>query len=485
VTRRVANVQDVVIGSGAGGAVLAARLAESGRDVVLLEEGPRVGKADFNQREGDMYSLLYRDAGGQSTADGAISVMQGRCLGGSTTINMGDVVPIGDPVLEHWRQHHGWSDWGGISNADVAAAALRAQKDINTHQIPDDLVNANNGVLRDGAAKLGIAGAPLHHNRKGCVGSGYCLIGCSYDAKQGTHLSYVPRAETAGATVWCEARADRVSRAANGRLAVEGPFTLTCDRVFVCAGTVHTPGILGRSGLGGKALGQHLSLQPQGPMLALFEREIVLHRGIPQSYAVDGTVEATVEAGLGGFAIEGVAGGPAMTASTMPLPMRDLRPLLARYRQSAAALCLVPDRPSGRVDWEGSRPKIVYSPTAEYTGRLKEALKTAARIYLAAGAERVAVPAVGAPSIQTEADINRIDDLPLRSCDLTMISAHPQGSCRMGPDPSTSVVGLDFAVHEAEGVYVCDASVFPTTASTHTMVPVMTMAHLLADSLTR
>ena len=482
-TLRSAAVQDVVIGSGAGGAVLAARLARAGRAVVLLEEGPRVSRADFNQREGDMYSLLYRDAGGQATADGAISVMQGRCLGGSTTINMGDVVPMAEAVLEHWRQHFGWAGWGGISNADVVAAAARAQRDIGAHEIPATMVNANNRVLRDGAAKLGIAGAPLHHNRIGCVGSGYCLIGCAYDAKQGTHISHVPRAEAAGAQVWCDAKAVRIARGSEGRLSIEGPFTLTCERVFVCAGTVHTPGILGRSGLGGRAVGKHLSLQPQGPMLALFQREIVMHRGIPQSFAVDGHIEATVEGGLSGYAIEGVSGGPAMTASTMPLPMRQLRPLLARYRQSAAALCLVPDRPSGHVDWEGPRPKIVYTPTAEYTGRLKQALKAAARIYLAAGAESVAVPAVDGPMIRTDADVSKIDDLALRSCDLTMISAHPQGSCRMGPDPATSVVGMDFGVHGADGVYVCDASLFPTTASTHTMVPVMTMAHLLADAL--
>ena len=482
-TERTRTTQDVVIGSGSGGAVLAARLAEAGRDVVLVEEGPRVSRADFNQREGDMYALLYRDAGGQATSDGAISVLQGRCLGGSTTINMGDVVPIAEPVMDHWRQHFGWGDWGGVTNGDIQRAAAVAKSDIGSSRIPDSMINANNGALRDGAAALGIAGAALEHNRTGCIGSGYCLIGCSYDAKKGTLLSHVPRAEAAGAIVWCDARADRIEPLPDGRYHVSGSFSLTCDRVFVCAGTIHSPGILGRSGLGGAALGHHLSLQPQAPMLALFDRDIVLHRGIPQSWAVDGGLEVSVDRGLGGFAIEGVAGGPAMTASTMPLPMASLRPLLKRYRQSAAALCLVPDRPSGRVEWEGARPKILYSQTAEYTARLREALKTAARIYLAAGAESVMPPAVDGSAIRSEADVARIDALRLESCDLAMLSAHPQGSCRMGPDPTTSVVGMDFRVHGTEGVYVCDASVFPTTASTHTMVPVMTMAHLLADSL--
>jgi len=480
---RHAQTQDVVIGSGAGGAVLAARLAEGGRGVVLLEEGPRVSRLDFTQREGAMYSLLYRDAGGQSSSDGAISVMQGRCLGGSTTINMGDVVPIEDAVLAHWRQHFGWGDWGGITHADVRAAAERAKRDIGASRIAPDEVNRANGLLRDGAKALGLRGQRLEHNRTGCVGSGYCLIGCAYDAKKGTHLSHVPRAEAAGAQVWCDSRVDRVTSRARGVTVHGAGFAVDAERVFVCAGTIHTPGVLERSGLGGTQRGRNLSLQPQGPVLAVFDHEVDLHRGIPQSFGVDGALEISAERGLGGYTIEGVAGGPAMTASLVPLPMKELRPLLALYRQSAAALCLVPDRPSGRVTSKNGRPVIEYQQTAEWTARLRSALKTGARCYLAAGATAVRIPAVHSREIRSEADVASIDELPLRSCDLSMISAHPQGTCRMGPNPESSVVDMDFRVHGSDNVFVCDASLFPTTSSTHTMVPVMTMAHLLADSL--
>lgn len=480
---RTITVQDAVVGSGAGGAVIAARLAEAGRTVVVLEEGPRVSKADFTQREGEMYSLLYRDAGGQSTADGAISVLQGRCLGGSTTINMGDVVPIETEVIQHWRTRFGWGDWGGITDADVHAAAMRARIDISANRIEPGLVNRANGLLRDGAAKIGLTGSTFEHNRTGCIGSGYCLIGCAYDAKKGTHLSYVPRIEAASGLVWCDARVDRIEHRADGVTVLGEGFVVQAERVFVCAGAIHTPGVLSRSGLGGKALGAHLSLQPQGPVVALFKDRVDLHRGIPQSYGIDSPLEVSVEGGLSGYAIEGVAGGPAMTASLLPLPMNVIRPLLERYRDSAAALCLVPDRPSGRVDWSKGRPAIQYTQTGEYTARLREALKAGARCYLAAGAEVVRVPVVHGQEIRTEADIASIDDLPLRTCDLSMISAHPQGTCRMGPDPLTTVLGMDFAVHGTTNVFVCDASVFPTTSSTHTMVPVMTVAHLLADQL--
>ena len=482
---QVSTTQDVVVGSGAGGAVLAARLAEAGRAVVLVEEGPRVSKADFTQREDAMYGLLYRDAGNQLTKDGSISVLQGRCLGGSTTVNMGDCVPSPESVLEHWRQHFGWGDWGGISNADIARASARAMADMGAGPIPDALFNRNNRLLQDGAAELGLEGSRLLHNRTGCVGSGYCLIGCAYDAKRGTLLSHVPRAIAAGAEVLTGCRVDRVTMDGSRATGVVGDtFDIRAERVFLCAGPIHSCGILARSGLKRRELGRFLSLQPQAPITALFTEPVDFHRGVPQAWGLDGSLALSVEAGLGGFSIESVSAGPGMTASLLPVPMAELKPLLARYRHIAAALCLVPDRPTGRVVWgKGTRPAIRYASTPEHRDRLVQALQTAARIYLAAGAEGVLVPSPEALTVRSEADVARIADLPLRSCELPLISAHPQGTCRMAGPGEPGVLDLDFGVRGADALYVCDASIFPTTASTHTMVPVMAMAHLLADQL--
>ncbi len=478
------TVQDVIVGSGAGGGVLAARLAEAGRSVCVLEEGPRVSKADFNQREGAMYNLLYRDAGSQLTKDGAISVLQGRCLGGSTTINQGDCVPIEGAVLDHWRGAFGWADWGGLTNADVARSAARAMAEMGAGPIPEEQLNRNNRLLADGAAAIGHRGGPLAHNRVGCVGSGYCLIGCAYDAKRGTLVAHLPRAEAAGAALWCGRRVDRVLTDGHRAIGVGGAgFEVRAERVFLCAGPIHTPGILGRSGFEHRSLGANLSLQPQAPVVAIFADVVDFHRGIPQAWGLHDALTVTAEDGLGGYTLEPIAAGPAMTASLVPMPMPQLRPLLARYRHLAAALCLVPDRPTGRVVWgKGPRPKIDYVPSAEHRATLIEAMKTAARAYLAVGALEVRVPAVGAPVVKKEADLAGLDALPMRSNELPMISAHPQGTCRMGPGEDC-VVGLDFRVRGFDNLHVADASLFPTTSSTHTMVPTMSFVHLLADAL--
>lgn len=482
---REARVQDVVIGSGAGGGVLACRLAEAGRAVLILEEGPAVDKSSFTQREGEMYGRLYRRAGDQRTADGTIAVLQGRCLGGSTTVNMGDCVPTPPEVLEHWRTVFGWEHWGGTTNEDVEAAARVVMTEMGATQIGDESINRSNSLLRDGSAKIGLVGRPLVHNRVGCVGSGYCLIGCAYDAKRGTLLSHLPRARAAGAETWCDSWAERIEPAQGGGWVIRGPqIAVFAERVFICAGAIHSPALLDRSGMGGAAVGHNLSLQPQVPAMAVFPDVVDWHRGIPQSYGVDGKLRQSAEEGLGGFTIEGLGAGPAMTASTLPLPIGELRSLLGRYRSMAGALCLVPDRPTGRVSWSmRGRQRIAYTLQPQWWDQAREAMRDVSRSWLAAGAEEVRIASTRVPPIRSEADLAVLDALQPRSSEWSLISAHPQGTCRMGPG-ADCVVGLDFRVRDTESIYVCDASLFPTTASTHTMVPVMAMAHLLAEAVT-
>jgi choline dehydrogenase-like flavoprotein len=159
---------------------------------------------------------------------------------------------------------------------------------------------------------------------------------------------------------------------------------------------------------------------------------------------------------------------------------------MGRFRQVAAALCLVPDRPGGRVTLgRDGRPRIRYALSDASRRTLKEALRTAARIYLAAGAEQVLLPFPEATPVRTEADLAQLDALRFRTASTPLVSAHPQGTCRMGPDPRTSVVGLDLTVHGTENLRVLDASVFPTTSSSHTMLPVMTFAWLGTRDLLR
>lgn len=484
-----------VVGSGAGGGVVAALLAEAGREVLVLEEGPHVPRERMTQREHEMYPLLYRDGGNQLTEDGGISVLQGRVVGGSTVVNMADVVGIPEAVLAHWRSRFGWTRW---SLADLREAEADCRATLGANRIARTQLNRNNLHLVQGAEKLGLPAHTMEHNRVGCLGSGYCLVGCAYDAKRSVAVSWLPRAlATGNAQVQSEARVQRLEHDGRRVTGVAGvlvrpsdgaalaSFRVEAERVVLAAGAIHTPLLLRASGLGGRHVGRNLSLQPQAPVAALFPDEVVMFRGIPQAAYVDRET-ATEEDGLGGFRLEAVSATPGMSAVTTALPTADLHAFMGGYRRVAANLCLVPDRPTGEVlpDRHG-RPRIRYALTAEVEARLKEAIRTAARVWLAAGAERVVLPFPEARPVASEADLAPLDGFRIRAAATPMISAHPQGTCRMGPDAATSVVGLDGRVHGVENLWVADASVFPTTASSHTQLPVMSVAWLTARAMER
>ncbi|MCK6530797.1 GMC family oxidoreductase [Myxococcota bacterium] len=482
-----------VVGSGAGGGVAACLLAEAGRDVLVLEEGAHVPRERMTQREEQMYPLLYRDGGNQMTADGGVSVLQGRVVGGSTVVNMADVVPIPDAVLAHWRTRFGVDRW---SPERVRAAGEAVSATLGAHRIPDADVNRNHQVLLEGARRLGLGGGVFVHNRVGCVGSGFCLIGCAYDAKRSVALTWIPRAlATSRCLVQADARVERLEwegdrvRAAVGSV-IRGsdnrtlaPFRVEADEFVLAAGAIHSPLLLSASGLGGPRVGRDLSLQPQVPVAALFRGEVAMFRGIPQSAYVDAAETITEEGGLGGFRIEGVSATPGMAATVVPLPGQEIHRFMKRFRDVAACLCLVPDRPAGTVTaGRGGRPRIEYPLTESVRAGLKEAARTAARIYLAAGAEAVMLPFDGRPVHRGE-DLLALDHMEVRPAGTPLISAHPQGTCRMGPDPATSVVGLDLRVHGVANLRVADASVFPTSASSHTMLPAMQFAWLAASEM--
>jgi choline dehydrogenase-like flavoprotein len=485
-----------VVGSGAGGGVAAGLLAEAGRSVIVLEEGPHVPTSQMTQREGEMYARLYRDGGSQSTDDGGVTVLQGRVMGGSTVVNMADVVPISDGVLAHWRVHHG-VDRFSVADLRTAEAACRAA--IGANPIPPEQVNSNNALLLRGARALGLDGGAFDHNRVGCVGAGACLLGCAFGAKQSVALTWIPRAlRTERCTVHTECRLERFETQARRVTAAVGsvidtvsgavlaPFRVEAEQFVLAAGAVHSPVLLRRSGLGGPHVGRWLSLQPQVPVAAVFPHETVPFRGIPQSTFVDSAERHTEAEGLGGFRLEGIASPPGMGAVALSAPIRDVHEFMAAFRRSASCLCLVPDRPVGRVD-EGSdgRPRIRYALTDAVERTLREAAGVAARAWLAAGAEAVLLPLPGASVVRTDGDLAQLDGLRFRPASSHMISAHPQGTCRMGPDPKTSVVDPELRVHGIDNLRVMDASVFPTSASSHTMLPVMAFAHLAAMELSR
>lgn len=490
----------VIVGSGSGGAVVAHGLATAGVEVVVLEEGGYFTKKDFTQREDQMFPALYRAGAQQMSDDGLINVLQGSCFGGSTVINTADCVPIPPEVFEHWKGLVGITE---LDAARVEDSVKRVFDMLRVNRISRDRVNANNAIMLDAGPKFGMKSGTFDNNRVDCVGSGYCLIGCAYDAKKGANLTYLPAAIAAGATVYTDCRVDRIERLDSGRLVVHGdvvergprvarhPVRIEAERVVLSAGTIHSPAILHRSGFdkGLPQLGRNLSLQPQMPVIAEFgdDRKIEMWRGIPQA-AWCNEVDNTAERGLGGYAVEGINGQVGNSAAALPGFGVEHKALMGRLGHVAVALVLVPDRPSGEVAWEwrGSRgfaPKIHYRMRPEWVARMKRGLSRAAEIFFEAGAKRVSFSNEIFTPLTGPDQLRRIEGFPIRTGVARFVSAHPQGTCRMGLDARTSVVDQDHRLHTIPNLYVVDASVMPTTSSTHTMIPTMTLADRAAHRM--
>lgn len=481
----------VIIGSGSAGATAAWDLARAGREVVVLEEGGDYTGARLTQRDGRMYDQLYMDRGGRATADLGVTVLQGRVLGGGGVINACDVVPPPEAVLGHWEKRFGLQEYGPTA---FAPFVRRAVDDLATNRPREDQLNRNNRLLRAGAQRLGFAGEVMDHNRRGCVGFGTCLLGCPADAKRNPRFVAIPGAVAAGARFFTRVRAVRIDDAGQELKTVrarrldaagyhEGEEVIVrAQRVILAANAIASAQLLLRSGIGNDHVGRHLSLQPQLPVTAIFPGEPVrFFRGIPQAYAVTEFERVDETHGLGGFRIEPIGGTPGIVASLLPRLGPVGKEQMSHYAQLAAVLCLVPDLPTGRVAVERSgRLRIHYVLSDDVRRRLLEAAKIAARIYLAAGATEVRIPTLEEVVVRREADLPQIDAISLRPATAPLLSAHQQGGVRMATSPRDGAANPDGYVHGARDVRVFDSALFPSSASTHTMTPIIALAHRLS-----
>ncbi len=477
------NTDVCIAGSGAGGAVLARELSALGLKTLILEAGNYYISKDFNQREETMYPALYMAKGQQFTKDMTISVLQGRCVGGSPVVNMCDCVSISEKLLKFWEKKFNVK---GIDYKDVNNIVNQIYEELKVNKIREEDLNKNNQKLKGGTEKAGYRGETFYHNRHGCVGCGYCLIGCAYDVKKNTLTVYVPEALKNGAELIFNCSAERLI-IENGRVrgmiaksARGAEVKVNAKIVVIACSAIHTPRVLLNSEIikSRFLIGKNLSLQPQLPIVAWFNEKIVGYRGIPQAYCCDEFETVTEEDGSSGFRIEGIFSGPGMSSLFIPGFGIEQKNLMSHYSEMSASLLLFPDKPSGSVSYKGDgKPVIDYKLSDELIQRIKKAIIVASRIYFEVGAKMVMVPLSETNQFNSSDEVERaVEQIDFRRVGYRMISAHPQGTCRMGSDPLTSVVNTDCESHEVRGLFVCDSSIFPTTASSHIMIPIFTMA---------
>ena len=462
---RTVRADVAVIGSGAGGAVVAKELAEAGARVVLLEEGAQHHVADFTARPRDMLPRLYRDAAQHATLGRPpILLPLGRGVGGTTLVNSGTCFRTPDHVLARWRDEYGL-------DMDLAPHFERVERELNVMPVPPELAGANAHVARRGAEALGWSGDFVSRNVRGCVGSGVCAYGCPTNAKQHVGVTYVPKAHAAGATTYTGVTARKLGRGVECSTAAGGRLTVDAPTVVVAAGAIHTPALLARNGLGNDNLGRHLSLHPATAVWAVMPEVIDMARGVPQSFYID-------EFAADGIMLEGIAGPPDYIAMGLPVAGERHRELMGGYRNLAQFGLMISDDSRGRVRSVGGRPFVRYDLSDADVARVKAGLERLAELFWAAGATSVLLPLARQPELRPG------ESLPdLRPQDLKLMAFHPLGSARMDARPAHGVLDANGRVHGTEGVYVCDGSAVPSSLGVNPQITIMTLATRLAHHL--
>lgn len=478
---RVVRVDVCVIGTGAGGAPVAKELAEGGMKVAMLEEGSRFTADDLTARPREMTALLYRDAG-QITTVGNVPILLplGQTVGGTTLVNSGTCFRTPGPVLELWRERFGLE---ALTPEELDPYFRRVERELNVAQVPADLAGNNALVVKRGADALGWSGDFIYRNAKGCVGSGVCAFGCPTGAKQHTGVTYVPKAWEAGATTWSGVRARRIvmeggrARGVEAVTAGGGTLRVECDTVVVACGAIHTPLFLRRNGLGGDSgqLGENLSIHPATAVRALFDEEIDMARGVPQSFYIDEFADE-------GIMFEGAAGPPDYLASSLPFTRERHRDLMLRFLNLAQFGVMVSDLSRGSVRERAGRTEIRYDLCEADAECFRRGISLLADLFWEAGAKRVFLPVDGAAEL-TDRTQRPLDGRTLKPSELSLMAFHPLGTARADADPSRGVVDADLRLHGVEGLYVCDASAVPSSLGVNPQITIMALATRLAFSL--
>jgi choline dehydrogenase-like flavoprotein len=471
------EVDFVVVGSGAGGSIAAATLAEAGAHVAIVEEGAHHTKRDFNMQEAWAYPALYQDSGNRATDDLSIMILQGRSVGGGTTVNWTSSLRTPEATLRLWAERH------GVRGVDAAAlephfAAVERRLSIGPGKRDD--VNRNNGKLWDGAARLGWGPELIPRSVKACANLGYCGMGCPLDAKQSALVTYVPDAVAAGADVYTDCRASLVetdrgrARAVvsevleRGTERVRGRFVAYARRgIILAGGAINTPALLLRSkaGTGSGVVGKRTFLHPTVPMAAFYDEPIEGFYGAPQSVAVRHFADRGDDVG---YFLETAPTHPMLTAIAFPGAGDAHRRIAERLAHVQATIALLVDGHHDdvggtvSVDTAG-RVKVRYPISPALREAAVHAMQSMARLQLAAGAREVMTLHEQPLTLRTEADLARIADAPFGPNLHTLFSAHQMGGCPMGEDPKTSVVSSRGRHHELENLWIMDGSIFPTS----------------------
>lgn len=488
----------VVVGSGAGGGVIAARLAAAGKDVIVLEAGGQHTEEQFPTDEVGALRRLYWRGGLTQTEDRNVTILAGGTLGGGTTVNWSNCVAPPDHVRAQWADEFGLEGLDGAEFDGHLSAVLQRIGASNEHTA----INGPNQRLLEGAKALGWDAITTTRNVDGDLedqrATGHTGFGDRSGAKQGSLRTWLPDAVADGARVVVDCTVDRVLTSDGRATGVTGWYddgsrrvlvTVEAPTVVLAAGALETPAVLLRSGIGGPAVGRNLRLHPVPIVTAMYDEPQEGWSGPPQGIVVD---ERSASFDGHGYLIESSHWHPGLTAGAIGWrDARDHKLIMGRAANMAPFLAVTRERGSGSVTLDAQGQGLVHYPLDDEfdVEVLRQGLRDMVRLHVAAGARVIVDLAPGrlvwrrGDDVESYAD--RVAAVPLGAAGRAMFSAHQMGSARMGDDPRTSVANPDGQLHDVQGVWVGDASAFPTAVGSNPMVTIMALADRTAERILR
>ena len=488
-----------VLGSGAGGGVIAGTLAQRGLKVILLEAAGYFNESDFTQLELQAYQEMYWRGGPTPTADGNLTIQAGTALGGGTVINWQNCLRTRDWVRDQWANEFGLE---GVDSSDYDRHLDTVLERIGATDRASDL-NGPHERLKEGCEALGWHFGLIVRNvdlsKYSPETAGYVGFGDQSGAKQSTDKTWLRDAVENDAEVLVRTRAQRVLVDAGRASGVEAVYmgddgteqrsvTVRAPHVVVACGSLESPALLLRSGIGGPAAGNYLRLHPANATIGVYSEDQQAWWGAPQS-ALSHEFENPDGSGYG-FLLEGAQYAPAIGASAVPwTSAAEHKERMADFKYGATLVSITRDRGHGRVEIDANGEAVPWYPVQEEDDvrRLRHGVEAQARIHHAAGAKAIFSLAAGLPDWRYgddfEAFIERCWRVPQRAGGQRLFTAHQMGSCRMGTDPSTSVANPWGELHDTPGVWIGDGSAFPTPTGTNPMVSIMALAHRTAEAL--
>lgn len=495
---------DVVIcGTGAGGGMAAEILSQAGLSVVLLEEGGLHSSSDFKLDEARAYAELYQQGAGRTTADGAVAILQGRTVGGSTTVNWTSSFRTPEPTLSHWAEHHGLKEF---TPEAMKPWFERVEQRLSIHAWPGT-PNVNNTVLQQGCSKLGWTWAPIPRNVQGCWNLGYCGMGCPTNAKQSMLVTTIPGSLEAGATLVHHCRAEKLSVRGDQVEALQAvaigddrqvkPLTrirIQARHYVVSCGAIGSPALLLRSQAPDpwKTLGKRTFLHPSCLSMAEMPQQVEPFYGAPQTIYSDHFQWVHGATGALGYKLEVTPMHPIFTALFAGGHGESHRQYMERLPHLQTVVALMRDgfheeSQGGQVSLSESGAPILDYAFNDYLWKgIRRALLSMVELQFAAGAASVQPCHQASERYRSWVQARSgIQSLPMEAHKVLLGSAHVMGGCAMGEDPKSSVVNAHGRHHQLNNVSVFDGSEFPTSIGANPQESIYAMVCRQADTLAR